>query len=315
MMLVILGWPGPRAVHSQNTWVAVETVDWSPDGSYVAFGYSDGSVRVLDAATDGLFADFQLPTQNLSVFSVAWSPDSAVLAIGAYSSQIYLWDRPTGQLREFSDDDITLVNCVAWSPDGTHLVSGNYNEKATGSEPRFTVKVWDVATGEALYTRPSSSDGGTDLAWSPDGSRLALPEESLRVVNTTTWSTELTVSSSDYVPGTVDWSPDSTRLVVVVRGEEYAVIVWNMAGDELMKFPFYADDARWSPDGTRIAILGLEDIQIVDSQTGQNLLTLPLPPSQFASQLAWSPDGNRLAYGDHSGNVYLVDATPAPLPR
>jgi WD40 repeat protein len=313
----LLGLAAPlhhSTVQAQNRPPAVESVDWSPDGNYVAFAYHNGSVLVLDAASGEPFANFQLPTEGMLATSVAWNPDGSLLAISTYTGQIYLWDKATGQLRWFSDEDISLIGCVAWSPDGTRLASGNFNQNAFGVEPRFTMKVWDVTTGEALYTLPSP--GVADLAWSPDGSRLALAEvEYLTILNTTTWEDELFMEPPHYGPGTVDWSPDSTRLVSAAGGQEEVVVVWDINGAELIKLPLYVMDAQWSPDGTRIAILGKHDIQIIDSQTGHNILTLPLPPSQSASELAWSPDGDQLAYGDHSGNLYIVDvASPAEIP-
>jgi WD40 repeat protein len=292
---------------SQDTSRAVRSVDWSPDGVNLAVGYSGGAVQILNASTREPLSVFQISAYDREAASVAWSPDGNRLAIGAFNGQIYFWHKDTGDLGHFSDGD-EGVNSVAWSPDGTRLASANQNRYSLES---FTTKVWDMATGEVVFTRPASDLVG-EVAWSPDGRWLALAETwTLTVLDTTTWAVELELSPPGYGPDTVDWSPDSTRLVSRVGGYERGIAAWSLDGDLLQTIPDRAArDARWSPDGTKIAILDWGQIRVVDPNTGQDLYSIAAPRTAF--EIAWSPDGNELAFGDSSGNVIIADATAPP---
>lgn len=61
----------------------------------------------------------------------------------------------------------SLVTVVEWSPCGRYLAGGSH----TG-----TVHIWDVSSGEVLYTYPGQMLGLQTLAWSPQGDQLAMTE-------------------------------------------------------------------------------------------------------------------------------------------
>ncbi|WP_325034773.1 WD40 repeat domain-containing protein [Nostoc sp. 'Lobaria pulmonaria (5183) cyanobiont'] len=57
----------------------------------------------------------------------------------------------------------SYVCAIAFSPDGQHLASGSAD---------CTVKLWDVNTGQELYTLDNHSDWVNSVAFSPDGKTL-----------------------------------------------------------------------------------------------------------------------------------------------
>jgi hypothetical protein len=61
-------------------------------------------------------------------------------------------------------DHIDAVYALAFTLDGSRLVSGAADR---------TVKIWDTATGERLYTLGEPLDGLNTIALSPDGKRVA----------------------------------------------------------------------------------------------------------------------------------------------
>ncbi len=123
-----------RIIAGHDTWVSA--VAWSPDGSRLASGAGDCTVRVWDAAGGAPLAE--LAGHDGPVSSVAWSPDSALLASGAGDRTVRIWDVGTGAERLVFTGHNGAVSSAAWSPDGSRLASGADDGR---------ILVWDVASG------------------------------------------------------------------------------------------------------------------------------------------------------------------------
>jgi WD40 repeat protein len=118
----------------------VESVAFSPDGTHLATGGDDDTVRLWDPNT-GQPVGQPLTGHTGLVSSVAFSPDGTRLATGSWDNTVRLWDAATGQP---VGDPLTghtgPVNSVAFSPDGTRLAT------AAGVERRLDRGVELAAT-------------------------------------------------------------------------------------------------------------------------------------------------------------------------
>jgi WD40 repeat protein len=192
---------------------------WSPDGTHLAAGSNDNTIRLWGAATGSELAVLSGHTD--AVKSVAWSPDGMRLSSGSWDSTVRLWDTVTGrqlaaltvlwdaeEARQFFEalgrNDV--VFSVSWSPDGRYLAAASY----------LGFWVWDAATFSELAVLAGHPDNVNVVAWSPDGTLLASSsdsEETIRLWDTRTFRQVAVLSGHTSSVDSVAWSPDGTRLV------------------------------------------------------------------------------------------------------
>ncbi|MEM9420490.1 MAG: choice-of-anchor D domain-containing protein, partial [Planctomycetota bacterium] len=156
-------------------------VDWSPDGSLIAFvGFADDSgipnseLFIYNASTGALVRRTQLGEELNNGGSLAWSPDSQMIAVQGEDEVIWLMDRNgnpvSGGHRLVLQDDAS--NEIEWSPDGQYLA---ILRRGDG------VEIWSVANRQRVATLQGVS-GGNDraslLAWRDDSAVLFATSQS-----------------------------------------------------------------------------------------------------------------------------------------
>src|SRR5262249_17950139 len=148
--------------------------DFSPDGRQLVSASGNvnddlpGEGKVWDAER-GLEINSFVPPGGC-VSRVAFSADGSRFALATLNGEVQTWD-PSGRrhLRTYRGQ-ATPVYGIAFSPDGRRLASGSRDG---------IVMVWDVDSGDQLLAyrayapRQDSLSLLTDLAYSPDGERLA----------------------------------------------------------------------------------------------------------------------------------------------
>src|SRR6266516_3748247 len=147
-----------QTLEGHSDWVT--SVVFSPDGSKVASGSGDRTVRIWNVATGQ--AEQTLEGHSGSVTSVVFSPDGSKVASGSGDRTVRIWNVATGQAEQTLKGHSGWIRSVVFSPDGSKV--------ASGSDDR-TVRIWNVATGQAEQTLEGHSDWVTSVVFSRDGSK------------------------------------------------------------------------------------------------------------------------------------------------
>ena len=284
-----------------------QDMSFSPDGTALASGSDDGTVKLWDVTTHENIATLQGHTNW--VYSVSFSPDGATLASGSWDGTIKLWDVATHE--NIATLQRPLENWslpMSFSPDGTVLASG----AADG-----TVKLWDVATHENIATLQGHlEDSFILVSFSPDSTTLASgsSDGTVKLWDVATHENIATLEGhTDYV-SSVSFSPDGTTLAS--GSSDGTVKLWDVATRTniatLEGHTDYVSSVSFSPDGTTLASASDDGIiKLWDVETHENIATLQghgdYGPGVSFSAL-FSPDGTLLAsWGGFGGEVELWD--------
>lgn len=298
-----------KTLHGHNS--LLTSVAFSPDGTTLVTGGEDRSVRFWEVSTGSCIDIWQ--GYGSWIQSVAFSPDGKTLASGSEDQTVRLWNLGVEEslnTTNTSSSSLALtghrgwVCSVAFSPDNRHLASGSSD---------YSIKLWDVKTGQCLKTFQGHRRWIGSVAFSPDGLTLA------------SCSGDYTVKLWDVITGnciktfkghagwlwSVQFSPDGFTLASA--SEDQTIKLWDIQTGKcintLVGHTSWVQGISFSPDGKILASASCDcSIRLWDVDTGECLQILKGHIS-WVQSVAFSPDGNVLASGSCDQSVKLWDSS------
>jgi len=110
----------------------IASVAFSPDGSKLAAGNLEGSVKIYDAADGKEIGELKT---NDGTWALAFSPEGSKLATGGWDQTIRVWDLASKKDVQTIKAHMGAITALDFSPDGSVIASGGTDN---------LVKLWTV---------------------------------------------------------------------------------------------------------------------------------------------------------------------------
>jgi WD40 repeat protein/predicted Ser/Thr protein kinase len=298
--------------HVDEVWA----VRWSPDGSQLASGGYDRTIRIWDATNGQLIQ--VLDGHRRQVKHLDWSGDGSRLYSAGDDGLVNVWRmNEPDSLAVLLGQHKEAVERVKWSPDGTRLVSAGWDQ---------SVFAWNVRTGRRVVEiqRPGGHSSGP-AAWRFDGRQLAVSQrlaETMKseivLYDALLGECQGRLAEVPFLTDEVEWSPDGR--FVAVSGESSLVYVFDVSkGTKLHCWQANCSrvqDMAWSPDGQSLALCGQGHVlEIWDASTGQMRVELGMRGAEVREGVCWSPNSKKIASVSSTGVVQIWDCASATLER
>lgn len=271
----------------------VSSLNWSPDGSYLTTGCSDGVVRVFDNQGNVIWV--RKPKKSNEVRVVRFNTTGTHIIVGSSSKKFKIFAAESGEkIRSFKANSGILD--ASWRSDVSFAVScdddglvGVFESLDTeptwlkGHTERTNCVVWEP-NGERLA---SCSDDTTIRIWAKDKEPLVLAEHKSPVYSVR-WSKTGIIASASFDATVILWDPNTGSPLHILKGHQK---------------PIYA--LSFSPCGKYIASGSCDQmVKFWEVSTGKTVCSCL--GNQNIFDLQYDPTGKYVAVCFEGGNVIII---------
>jgi WD40 repeat protein len=280
----------------------IYAVAYSADGHSIASGSDDQSVVVSDVSTGETRHRFD-GLSNI-VNAVAFSPDGELLAAGLDDGTIPIWNLETGQLlRTIENANPVPIRTIAFSPDGKYVAGGDDRELAGD------VLLWEVISGDLVYTFSGHERAVLSIAFSPDGTMIASAsgDDTVRLWSTTGTDQSLrTFTGHTDIVESVVFTPDGRSLLSA--SDDQTIRLWDVeTGAERSVFTghtYWVAALAMSPNGQSFVSASYDDTILLWNIDQRDPVQIFTGHADNVYTVAFAPDGaSFISGGENDGRV------------
>lgn len=269
---------------------------FSNSGAQLLSSSYDGTIRLWDVKNGKLLRVYKDHTKPVT--SISFTADDKFIISGSKDSTVKIIETISGEVifNKKMNNEIWAVDCSA---------NGRYFA-FSGNDPN--VYLFDIKTKKQIKVLSRHTHKVCKIIFSPDSKTIAtagndgyilLWEAASGTVLKTHFENQLVIDA-------LDFSPKGSQ-IVFSSSLSKKTGVWNYEKDfTLYNLPSSAfhEDVKYSPDGKKIALLSGNDINIVNSISGESFFKIneKIEPKS----IGFSPDGRVLAIGNYKGGIKLI---------
>lgn len=263
---------------------------FSPESDKLVLALRNGDVYIYEdlETTD----EYQVFSQHTGATDVIYSPQSDVFVTAGTDGDVIIWNATNYEVRFRLSTDPDFPN-IELSPDGRVLAT---------SFSGGLIKLWDIGTGEELYTLDGHQDARLELVFSPNSGLLVSGawersgERRLRVWDVATGEEEVAISGFTGGINALAFHPQQPIVAVGSLGGGIEIV--NIVTEERISVdqPLFGDvlDLDFNADGTLLVGNGLSSrLGLWNTETGERLaLDRSSVHQSNINDAVFSPSGN-----------------------
>jgi Tol biopolymer transport system component/DNA-binding winged helix-turn-helix (wHTH) protein len=310
---------------------------WSPDGSRILFQATHFAsinsfyvVGLNGEAPQPVLSDF-FATHKLDAVSAAWHPDGTRISVSIWNATPIpeFWTVVIGSAEGVKTEidpfvSAQLADASANYPIGVELIDFKFRWAFAGDAIYFertfrgVKNLWKMTTdrttlrGTRIARLTTGAGADTELALSPDGTKLAFTTEAVHVAawlfpfNATAGrvtGTGVAISAPGSATGAHAMTTDGSKIALMTE-RNGRLELWEKSLVRDHEVPVLVDDhapraPAWSPNGQQLAYYreksrpGESEISVWSSDTRTDQ-ALTSPGTMWRMPVDWSPDGHEL---------------------
>lgn len=293
---------GPTfAGHSRETW----TVDYSPDGRYLASGSDDGTMKVWDVATGRELDTSDNHTQT--VVQARFSPSGSQLASLCLDGSLRIWEVDTtsgklvGEPRKV--DGHAKARSLTWSPDGQIIATGHNDGNVVLWDARTLQIQRRFADHHATVRQILFLDAGQTLVTVSNADSVCVRDLSGKDHVVRTWREVIDVYCVALLPDGDTLAVGQKLGGISLRSRSTGQLIGSLTGHEVGVAAM-----ALSPDG-KVLATGDEAgwLRLWRTENHQPLVSIRIGEHKI-HRLTFSPQGDAIAIATHDGKVTTLTA-------